>query len=240
MRDHSVGSLLVMSYSNPSQLAGIFTERDLLKWIDEVQHGGHWDKPVAHLMSKPVATISVTELDRAAELMIQGHFRHLPVTTSDGGVTKILGVISMRDLLAELVSVRSRRQAAPEVLKVPATFLATDYSGDEIRKLLTLGGKLDVRRSNFTDAVKPQTVASARLLLLDLDGVAAKIWAAFLQKLNQMDTHPPTIVFFDPRMHDDAHVELLRKLSRPGALEVFAKPLNVIGFLARIRELAGA
>lgn len=55
-----------------------------------------------------------------------------------------------------------------------------------------------------------------------------------------MDRHPPTVVFFDPRMHDDAHVELLRKLSRPGALEVFAKPLNVIGFLARIRELSGA
>ena len=64
MRDHGVGSLLVMSYSNPHLLEGIFTERDLLKWIDELQDGGHWDKPVAHIMSKPVKTIALEELDR--------------------------------------------------------------------------------------------------------------------------------------------------------------------------------
>jgi hypothetical protein len=240
MRDHAVGSLLIMSYSDPSQLVGIFTERDLLKWIDEVQHGGHWDKPVAHLMSKPVETLAVSDLDRAAERMILGRFRHLPVTTSDGGSTKILGVISMRDLLAEMVAVKSRPEAAAGASQAAATFLASESSGDEIRKLLTLGGKLDVRRSEFTDAVKPAGLSSSRLLVLDLDGVPARTWASFLQELNRLGKHPPTVVFFDPRLHDEAHNELLRKLSLPVSLEVFAKPLNVIGFLARVRELAGA
>ncbi|MFN7685462.1 MAG: CBS domain-containing protein [Oligoflexia bacterium] len=47
MRSRDVGSLLVMSTSRPDELVGIFTERDLLKWVDKIQQGGHWEKPVA-------------------------------------------------------------------------------------------------------------------------------------------------------------------------------------------------
>ena len=103
MRDRSVGSLLIMSHQDPGQLVGIFTERDLLKWVDEIQHGGHWEKPVAHLMSKPVVTLPISRFDEAAALMIEKRFRHLPIIYDDpANRGQIAGVISMRDLVPVL------------------------------------------------------------------------------------------------------------------------------------------
>ena len=41
MRDNKVGSLLVVREIKPHDLVGVFTERDLLNKIDEIQHGGY-------------------------------------------------------------------------------------------------------------------------------------------------------------------------------------------------------
>ncbi|NDD90905.1 CBS domain-containing protein [bacterium] len=240
MRDHAVGSLLVVSYSDPHQLVGIFTERDLLKWIDELQQGGHWEKPVFHLMSKNVSTIGVDELDRASEIMLKGKFRHLPVTTLIEGRQRILGILSMRDLFAELVSSGNKPQRAKKIIQKPAVFLTSDLQSRDLERVFTLGGKLDVQRKEFLPELTVESLCESRILLMDLDGVAPPVWANFLQHLKNSKTHPPAVIFFDPRLHTEQHVQLLRNLSAPGSLEVFAKPLNVIGFISRIRDIAGA
>ena len=92
MRQQQTGSLLVMEGDT---LAGIVTERDVLKVVGE----GQDPKSVSlrDAMTRDVVTIPPdTSIKDAAEIMFQKWFRHLPVTSDDG---KVVGIISLRDLL---------------------------------------------------------------------------------------------------------------------------------------------
>lgn len=92
MRAQQTGSLLVMEGNS---LAGIVTERDVLKVVG----AGQDPKSVSlrDVMTKdPVTVDPDSSIQDAAKIMFDKWFRHLPVTTGDG---KIVGIISMRDLL---------------------------------------------------------------------------------------------------------------------------------------------
>lgn len=93
MWQQQTGSLLVME---GGRLAGIVTERDVLKAVAE----GHDPKSVTlrDVMTTNVVTIDgSTQLSDAARIMFDKWFRHLPVVNEGGAVA---GIISLRDLLA--------------------------------------------------------------------------------------------------------------------------------------------
>lgn len=93
MRQQQTGSLLVME---GDELAGIFTERDVLRIVAEGQDPKHVS--LRDAMTTDVVTIPPdTVLREAAEIMFQNWFRHLPVRTEGG---EVVGIISLRDLLA--------------------------------------------------------------------------------------------------------------------------------------------
>lgn len=78
-------------------LEGIFSERDAVKKFFDFKE----NDPIKNHMSSPVHTIDPSEpIAHAVSLMASGGFRHLPVVQN--GV--ILGVISVRDILEELVA----------------------------------------------------------------------------------------------------------------------------------------
>ena len=92
MRAQQTGSLLIMEGAS---LAGIVTERDVLKVVGE----GQDPKSVSlrDVMTKdPVTVDPDSSIQEAAKIMFDKWFRHLPVTTGDG---KVVGIISLRDLL---------------------------------------------------------------------------------------------------------------------------------------------
>ncbi len=90
MGGRKVGSALVM---DEGELAGIFTERDILRALSQdFDAPGH---PVSHWMSRePKCIDPEASVEDALNGMLDGHFRHYPV--SEGGT--IIGVVSMRDL----------------------------------------------------------------------------------------------------------------------------------------------
>jgi CBS domain-containing protein len=95
-----VGAVLVME---ADRLAGILTERDLLK---AVARGLSDDARVRDWMTRHPETVESTEsTDHAAALMIHGGFRHLPVV--DEGRT--VGILSIRDLMRVALEDRSPR-----------------------------------------------------------------------------------------------------------------------------------
>jgi CBS domain-containing protein len=75
-------------------LLGMISERDLLRYLSAgAEHGA----TVADRMTRHVLTAGVsTTLPEAMAMMVDGHFRHLPIV--DGG--RVIGMISMRDLMA--------------------------------------------------------------------------------------------------------------------------------------------
>ena len=76
------------------ELVGVISERDMLRIVAEAREG---DTPVGERMTRHVLTgTPSTTLPEALAIMVQGHFRHLPVV--DGG--RVVGIVSMRDLMA--------------------------------------------------------------------------------------------------------------------------------------------
>jgi CBS domain-containing protein len=85
-----VGAVVVL---DGTRLAGILTERDVLRAVGEGRVEG---STVAAWTTGDPETIEPSEsTDMAATLMIHGGFRHLPVV--EGG--NVIGIVSIRDLM---------------------------------------------------------------------------------------------------------------------------------------------
>ena len=103
MLDHHVGAVAVVD--SDFRVAGIFTERDVLRRLSLSQLDPK-TTPVHELMTTPVemATRS-TGAGEALTIMLERHFRHLPVADDNG---KLLGILSIRNLLEWRVDDLSR------------------------------------------------------------------------------------------------------------------------------------
>jgi CBS domain-containing protein len=82
------------------RVAGIFTERDVLRKLSLTGRDPA-TTPVRELMTTPVelATTSTTPFEALA-IMLERHFRHLPVVNNSG---KLLGLLSIRNLLEQRI-----------------------------------------------------------------------------------------------------------------------------------------
>jgi CBS domain-containing protein len=116
MIEADTGAAIVLA---GDELVGVITERDLLRCVSE---GADPDTPVSERMTRHVLTAAPgTDLAQAMALMVDGHFRHLPVVNSDG---RVVGVVSMRDLMA-YTSLRLRQGAIEDDDLDPAEVIAT-------------------------------------------------------------------------------------------------------------------
>src|ERR1700687_3816054 len=85
-----VGAVLVIE---KGRLEGIFTERDLVRAMSN--DIGASSQPVVHWMTRnPVTVGPEASVEEALEIMLNGHFRHLPVMEGE----RLVGVVSIRDL----------------------------------------------------------------------------------------------------------------------------------------------
>lgn len=94
MDEEGVGCLAIWAEGRPRRAAGVITERDLVAALAD---GGEVDKELVwdHMTDAPVTVDPTTYVGDAARMMVDGGFRHLPV--SEDGET--VGIISFRDLL---------------------------------------------------------------------------------------------------------------------------------------------
>lgn len=90
MAQRRVGSVLVVE---DGRLEGIFTERDIVRAVSHDVLA--MQEPVSDWMTRtPITVTPETAIDAARKLMLEHHFRHLPVTRDQ----ELVGMISMRDL----------------------------------------------------------------------------------------------------------------------------------------------
>jgi CBS domain-containing protein len=92
MAERKVGAAVVLDPEQPGP--GIVTERDLLDSVGAGQSPDS-ERVADHLSSNLTFAEPSWSLERAAEAMVRGGFRHLVVV--DGGET--VGVLSMRDIV---------------------------------------------------------------------------------------------------------------------------------------------
>jgi CBS domain-containing protein len=97
MADRNVGAAVVIDLEQPGP--GIITERDILQSVGSGQDPDQ-ERVADHLSPQITFAAPDWSLERAADAMVRGGFRHLVVV--DGG--RMTGVLSMRDIVRVWVS----------------------------------------------------------------------------------------------------------------------------------------
>ena len=99
MAEKKVGALMVMT---GDQVNGILSERDCVRKVDLEGRTSRAIK-VGDIMTSKVISVKVTEkLEECMATMIEKNIRHLPVYDGE----QLLGLISVRDVLREVVEVQ--------------------------------------------------------------------------------------------------------------------------------------
>jgi CBS domain-containing protein len=99
MAKHNTGALLVMT---EGKMDGIISERDCVRKVELIGKNVK-DTTVREIMTSDVITIEASQpLEECMALMIEKNFRHLPVCEGK----ELLGVLSVRDVLREVVEVQ--------------------------------------------------------------------------------------------------------------------------------------
>jgi len=94
MGERRVGSALVM---DSTRLAGILTERDVVRAMSTAHDAPA--RPVIEWMTKnPTSAAPDTPVREALRIMVEGGFRHLPITEGEA----VVGILSMRDIAKAL------------------------------------------------------------------------------------------------------------------------------------------
>ena len=113
MLDRDVGAVAVVDENH--RVAGIFTERDVLRRLSLGEHDPR-KISVREIMTTPVEMATrATTAGEALATMVERHYRHLPIVDDDG---RLLGMLSIRNVLQAQIDTLTRQldQAGSVVL----------------------------------------------------------------------------------------------------------------------------
>jgi CBS domain-containing protein len=100
MSDKDIGALVV---TEGDKMVGIMSERDYARKVVLLGKTSR-ETTVEEIMSTTVYTIHPDQtLEEAMEVMNTKHIRHLPVVASEGGEQRILGMISVGDVVKAII-----------------------------------------------------------------------------------------------------------------------------------------
>ena len=115
MAENNVGAVMIC---DDGQMLGIFTERDYCRKIILMGRSS-LNTPIQEIMTKkPISIKPQNTPEECIELMTKYHIRHLPVEDND----KLVGVVSMRDVMEMLISSKQSR-----IEQLESYILGNDY-----------------------------------------------------------------------------------------------------------------
>lgn len=245
MRDHNVSSVLVVGGGKKRDLVGIFTERDFLKTVKHSADGAYFKTAVRQYMSRPVRAIEASKLSEAGELMIKNGFRHLPIYIRDSkGDIQIVGMLSMKDLLLNLMKTGSNFQKAlfPKLDKIASNSIAVVTADPYLLRLLEEGfpesANIEVRHLAIEDLMPTKGVEVVtkhlKAVIVDLDNIEPKRWAAMLRNLALTPQALPIIVTFTSGNHSAEQIKTVGDFAKAHGISVFLKPVPVAALFAKI------
>jgi CBS domain-containing protein len=102
MAENNVGAVMI---TEGGHMVGIFTERDYCRKVILMGRSS-LNTPIQEIMTQKMITVRPDQpLEECLELMTKYHIRHLPVQDGD----KLTGLVSMRDVLTMILSVKEDR-----------------------------------------------------------------------------------------------------------------------------------
>lgn len=242
--DHKVGSVIVTAYSNPYKPVGIFTERDLLKWVFNFKDSNLWQTAIGTIMTKKLITLPILELDRADQVMIQHNIRHLPVTYSDEmGEEHLAGMISMRELFRALSKehrdLQNRMTAAPNDKKI--VVMAKSQKDQQTQsKVLARHKNIEIMDLDFEKSIEIPKVlgklSGSQVFIMDIDEISVQTWPILLRSILDLKEHPEIFLIYNPVIHEKKNIDAIKSISAGKLVHAFSKPLSLLQYLSQIED----
>jgi CBS domain-containing protein len=170
MNEAKVGSILVRSPPDEAPV-GILTRTDLIGRVILPQVA--LDAPIEQVMSRHVLSLDGTQTAADASLLMAQHgIRHVPVVSRQGGTTRLIGIVSERDLFA--LQRLSLRQLAESVRGAREVEVLAVVAAD-IRRLsynLVAQGVAAEQMTRLISHLNDQLVERLVVLSADQAGIA--------------------------------------------------------------------
>jgi len=101
---NDVGSVVIMDWKTESvDPVGIITERDVVKLAALIE-GFNIQVPIRSFMSYPLVTgTPAMALSKVMQIMSKKNIRRLPIIDKDKGRKKLVGIITEKDIVNEIV-----------------------------------------------------------------------------------------------------------------------------------------
>lgn len=240
LRDQSIGALLITSDDSHEELVGIFTERDLVKHIEIIQHGDFWNRSVRTVMTSNIRTISIDKLNEAPKLMAKHHIRHLPIVDTVKGKQKILGVLSMRDLFRltmeeidfDLEAFFDKPQTRKSSKPITMGIISKDKNLHELTEhSVGVNQNITLKKTTVDSPLLGTPTLGA--LMLDIDGMTDHDWAEAVKKILSKKKDILILLAFNPVGMADKTRSYLHSLSDSKQITLLSKPVA----LGRLYEI---
>ncbi len=241
-----VGSILV---ATGGKLAGILTERDLLRQWRKMADPAVLAAPIAKVMTTSVVSLTLDHLADAAELMLERHIRHVPIVDHD---QQVIGIVSMRDILAAQQRAgalpRLRPEPAPPVAPGPPSTMhvvaPTNQLAEICKRFLPSNWTPRIWLSAIglddLPALRPDHASHRVGFMLDLDGLGANDWRPLIRRFVQLLTQEEQPVIFlvaTPSHFSDQDYQSLQKVADKAHWHVYHRPLPVAALAAALRHI---
>ncbi len=235
MKQSNVGSILI---AENNIIQGIFTERDLLKNWDVFTTPENLSKNVSEFMTKNVHSVTVDNISSAAQIMIEGGFRHLPIVDKQD---KLVGILSLRDLLKTHVKkeheAAERKKNQTSSLEQHVLHIVTPTFSIEPLCKNILGPSWKIvswQRIQPLLLSKELSKADARAsFLIDLDGLEREDWLEFLKKLIPLlskQNQPRVVLIYAPQNILSKDLDTVRKIAKTAEWKYFERPIDLGAF----------
>ncbi|MDE2016301.1 MAG: CBS domain-containing protein [Hyphomicrobiales bacterium] len=93
MAERGVGAVVIAGADG--SIAGIFSERDLVRALSRHAAEALSDPVSRHMSQRVVTTVEATSIDEVMDTMTKGRFRHLPVVERG----RLVGIVSIGDVV---------------------------------------------------------------------------------------------------------------------------------------------
>lgn len=245
MVNRQVGSVLVKD--KKGQLAGIFTERDLLNNFLKLLKANGSGKTLRTVMNSPVISVSPEDISLAPQIMSKHGIRHLPVVKSRDKDTTVLGILSMRDVLQTLTENHPSRLkllfGGGKISTVAESLLPLDialfFPSSSIKNLiesvfqkvcqLTLH---EVTASAYqATGFTPQSVP--KLIIVECSE-QPMLWQDTILRLQEDYPRCFFILIIETPTLTADDLRVIQKLARKQNVEIYDKPVNVVKLLISV------
>lgn len=234
MATANVGSILI---ADESGLHGILTERDALRSWRHLDKAQFRDGPVMQIATRPVFSLTVQAIGDAPREMVLRHIRHVPLVDGQG---KVVGIVSMRDILAAQLKAQTLPKLAPQPVAPAAAktqrLLHMVKPGAGIHEMVShvlpevWTIKAWTSLAAFVAAPELKSPGALRRmgLMLDLDALAGEDWRPLVRRLIQTLTREdqPTVflVASEERLAEQ-DVASLKSVAERARWRVYRRPV---------------